>query len=723
MSASRRRLFQLLIVALVPAGCSSTRGLGTGQVESNIRTTASTGDKPLPAVSGEPGASVAADVDVDDVRPDERGRISGRVVDDRGDPIPGVRVRLADGGKTGGRVVRATTDGAGGFTLRGLRAGSQYTLIAEHEDEQGVRIGRASALAPDQDVRIDLVDETEEGSPSRLSAPRNSRKPKSRVRPVADDGGDASDDEEEDSVSNPDDLPPPAEELDDHGERPSRKPIRQSATDSPSRGRSTWKAGPPRPISRPLVDSELEPRPAPRAEPAPAPSIMPVDSVEEDIVNPLPPALNPARPERPAPEPPPAEPALNREDVGAATTPTPTPGAIAAAAPVPALPEPAPSPVAAVEPEPAAPTMPGPAPEMPPVAAAEPVADASTAPALPDESGPTAEAAAVGPAPAPMPELVEMTEPPAPMPAPAPPEPTPAAAPPEPTPVTPPDRPAGEGQSGFPPDADDYDAIAAVRAFQEAPEAVIAAKPKAAPTASPPAVVPREASREPVRNKPTWGDIPAPAPDADAGTITRASLRSELEAPILAAEAKPAELPREVRRAGRAVNKAECRYDTKHLQLVDFRLPGLDGNFVRFRDLDADFVLLDFWGTWCGPCVTAVPHLVDLQGRYNPGTLRVVGVACEQVPAERRRALVGNSVRKLKINYPVLLSGMDGPCPVQEAFQIQVYPTMILVDRQGRVVWRNEGATPLSLARLDRVIENATRAKPTLATSPAVAVK
>ena len=36
---------------------------------------------------------------------------------------------------------------------------------------------------------------------------------------------------------------------------------------------------------------------------------------------------------------------------------------------------------------------------------------------------------------------------------------------------------------------------------------------------------------------------------------------------------------------------------------------------------------------------------------------------------------------------------MDGTCPVQEAFQIQFYPTMILLDRQGRILWREQGAT------------------------------
>ena len=150
---------------------------------------------------------------------------------------------------------------------------------------------------------------------------------------------------------------------------------------------------------------------------------------------------------------------------------------------------------------------------------------------------------------------------------------------------------------------------------------------------------------------------------------------------------------------------AACNYDTRLLKINDFRLPDLDGKPVRFQDLDADFVLLDFWGTWCAPCIDSIPHLVELQKKYGPGKLKVVGIACEQVPPEQRKAKVDEVSRRLGINYPVLLSTMDGkPCPVQQALQIQAMPTMILVDRKGTVLWRSAGATRASENRLDRVL-------------------
>ena len=61
-------------------------------------------------------------------------------------------------------------------------------------------------------------------------------------------------------------------------------------------------------------------------------------------------------------------------------------------------------------------------------------------------------------------------------------------------------------------------------------------------------------------------------------------------------------------------------------------------------------------------------------------------------------------VKQLGISYPVLISCMDGTCPVQDAFQIQFYPTMVLLDRQGRILRREQVATDVTLARIDRFI-------------------
>src|SRR5262249_53936052 len=140
--------------------------------------------------------------------------------------------------------------------------------------------------------------------------------------------------------------------------------------------------------------------------------------------------------------------------------------------------------------------------------------------------------------------------------------------------------------------------------------------------------------------------------------------------------------PRAAREADSAVRPA-CDYDDRHRRLIDFRLPDLAGRPVRFQDLDAQLVLLDFWGTWCQPCLRSAPHLVELQKQLGGKRLTVVGIACEPDSPERSAKRVAEAVGRLNINYPVLLSRNDGSCPIQEALHIQAFPTMVLLDRRG----------------------------------------
>ena len=140
--------------------------------------------------------------------------------------------------------------------------------------------------------------------------------------------------------------------------------------------------------------------------------------------------------------------------------------------------------------------------------------------------------------------------------------------------------------------------------------------------------------------------------------------------------------------------------------MIDFGLPDVDGRSVRFKDIDADLVLIDFWGTWCAPCIESIPHLVNLQERTNGKKLVVLGVACEPDDPATAASKVTAMARKMNVNYPVLLSRNDGSCPVQQAFRVQAFPTMILIDREGHVLWRDQGATPATLARLDHMIND-----------------
>jgi peroxiredoxin len=150
--------------------------------------------------------------------------------------------------------------------------------------------------------------------------------------------------------------------------------------------------------------------------------------------------------------------------------------------------------------------------------------------------------------------------------------------------------------------------------------------------------------------------------------------------------------------------------DPHERRIVDFQLPGLDGAMVSLHDIDADLILLDFWGSWCQQCCKSIDHLRELQAKLGGRRLRVVGIACEKAATfEERRAAAAGAVQRLAIDYPVLLSTLDGSCPLQQALNVQFYPTMVLIDRDGRILHTEQGATDATLARTDHSITLALR--------------
>ena len=139
----------LLPLAALGLGCASTGGVTRNGNDPKIQTIASVGDRPVATRAGRTlTSSAVADLAALNSPRTRDDRVSGRVVDESGDPVPNAHVRVAAGGISGGRVAEATSDRAGGFTLRGLRPGSNYTLIAEYEGQGGLVEGRAEAPHP-----------------------------------------------------------------------------------------------------------------------------------------------------------------------------------------------------------------------------------------------------------------------------------------------------------------------------------------------------------------------------------------------------------------------------------------------------------------------------------------------------------------------------------------------------------------------------------------------
>ncbi len=133
----------------------------------------------------------------------------------------------------------------------------------------------------------------------------------------------------------------------------------------------------------------------------------------------------------------------------------------------------------------------------------------------------------------------------------------------------------------------------------------------------------------------------------------------------------------------------------------DYRATTLDGQYLASGDLAGKTVLLDFWGTWCPPCLAATPDLVKLQRKFAGDGFLMVGVSSDQASQE---TAVREYVAKNKMDWP---QNIDLTRQVHNAFQVRVFPTYIVIDREGIIRERVEGWNPNStIGRLERAIQN-----------------
>jgi cytochrome c biogenesis protein CcmG, thiol:disulfide interchange protein DsbE len=115
---------------------------------------------------------------------------------------------------------------------------------------------------------------------------------------------------------------------------------------------------------------------------------------------------------------------------------------------------------------------------------------------------------------------------------------------------------------------------------------------------------------------------------------------------------------------------------------------------IRLAAFHGKVVLLNFWATWCAPCLTEMPSFNEWQNQYGSENFQVIGISMDDAPAE-----VVAAVTRLKLNYPVLM----GDERLGAAYGgILGLPVTLLIDRRGKLQARYENA---DLALIQRNVQ------------------
>ena len=130
----------------------------------------------------------------------------------------------------------------------------------------------------------------------------------------------------------------------------------------------------------------------------------------------------------------------------------------------------------------------------------------------------------------------------------------------------------------------------------------------------------------------------------------------------------------------------------------EFKLRDTQGRETRLADQRGAVTLVNFWATWCPPCVEEIPSMNTLAGRYDPADFRIVSVNFQEGSEQ-----VAAFLRRVDVDFPVLLDS-DGQVSAQ--WRVFAFPSSFLLDREGRVRYSVNSAIPWDEPGVGAVIDD-----------------
>ena len=130
---------------------------------------------------------------------------------------------------------------------------------------------------------------------------------------------------------------------------------------------------------------------------------------------------------------------------------------------------------------------------------------------------------------------------------------------------------------------------------------------------------------------------------------------------------------------------------------VEFALPDMQGESHSLDQYRGKWVVVNYWATWCPPCLEEIPDLVDFHERNKDREAVVIGVNYEDISAEQLTAFVERHM----VSYPVLRADPFGDSPLGS---IPGLPTTFVIDPEGNAVARQVG--PITGEQLEAYIES-----------------
>ncbi|MEM9102664.1 MAG: TlpA disulfide reductase family protein [Pseudomonadota bacterium] len=143
----------------------------------------------------------------------------------------------------------------------------------------------------------------------------------------------------------------------------------------------------------------------------------------------------------------------------------------------------------------------------------------------------------------------------------------------------------------------------------------------------------------------------------------------------------------------------------------DFKLSNLQGKVKTLNDYRGHVILLNFWASWCPPCIEEMPLLQELHTQYKDMKFTVIGINVDEDPDSAREALKNlkyKDGKPVKVTFPILL---DSDNKITERYKVGAMPSTFVIDNKGNWRFLHKGYKPGYIEKYRKDVKKLIREK------------